>query len=84
MCRKRFPFWLRCGTIRHTYQMIRLELLTMITKILGVQVALTISAYQPVKAEVQTEVPLVVPGAKVVTVGQIKIHGTSLEGNLEN
>jgi hypothetical protein len=34
-------------------------------------------------AQVQTEVPAVVPGAKPVTVGHIKIHGESLEGNLE-
>ncbi len=34
-------------------------------------------------AQVQTEVPPVVPGAKPVTVEHIKIHGTSLEGNLE-
>jgi enterochelin esterase-like enzyme len=34
-------------------------------------------------AQVQTEVPPVVPGAKPVTVEHIKIHGASLEGNLE-
>lgn len=34
-------------------------------------------------AQVQTNVPGVVPGAKPVTVEHIKIHGTSLEGNLE-
>ena len=34
-------------------------------------------------AQVQTIVPDVVPGAKPVTVEQIKIHGTALEGNLE-
>jgi S-formylglutathione hydrolase FrmB len=34
-------------------------------------------------AQVQTEVPPVVPGAKPVTVEHIKIHGNSLEGNLE-
>ena len=34
-------------------------------------------------AQVQTEVPPVVPGARPVTVEHIKIHGTSLEGNLE-
>jgi S-formylglutathione hydrolase FrmB len=37
----------------------------------------------PAIAQVQTEVPAVVPGAKPVTVEHIKIHGTSLEGNLE-
>ncbi|MDR3738497.1 MAG: alpha/beta fold hydrolase [Terracidiphilus sp.] len=34
-------------------------------------------------AQVQTIVPDVVPGAKPDTVEHIKIHGTSLEGNLE-
>lgn len=34
-------------------------------------------------AQVQTEVPPVVPGAKPVTVQHIKVHGASLEGNLE-
>ena len=34
-------------------------------------------------AQVKTEVPPVVPGAKPVTVEYIKIHGTALEGNLE-
>ena len=35
-------------------------------------------------AQVQTIVPPLVPGAKPVTVEHIKIHGTALEGNLEN
>jgi len=34
-------------------------------------------------AQVKTEVPDVVPGARAVTVEQIKVHGASLEGNLE-
>ncbi len=34
-------------------------------------------------AQVQTEVPPVVAGAKPVTVKHIKVHGASLEGNLE-
>ena len=34
-------------------------------------------------AQVQTNVPPVVPGAKPVTVEHIKVHGTALEGNLE-
>jgi enterochelin esterase-like enzyme len=34
-------------------------------------------------AQVQTEVPAVIPNAKPATVEHIKIHGTSLEGNLE-
>ena len=36
-----------------------------------------------VAAQVQTEVPPVVPGAKPVTVKHIKVHGAALEGNLE-
>ena len=34
-------------------------------------------------AQVQTDVPPVVPGAKPVTVERIRVHGASLEGNLE-
>ena len=34
-------------------------------------------------AQVQTEVPPAVPGAKPVKVERIKVHGTALEGNLE-
>jgi enterochelin esterase-like enzyme len=34
-------------------------------------------------AQVQTEVPPAVPGAKAATVEHIKVHGTALEGNLE-
>src|SRR5438309_1536974 len=34
-------------------------------------------------AQVQTEVPPVVSGAKPVTVEHIEVHGTALEGNLE-
>jgi enterochelin esterase-like enzyme len=34
-------------------------------------------------AQVQTEVPPVVPGAKPATVEHIKVHGAALEGNLE-
>jgi enterochelin esterase-like enzyme len=34
-------------------------------------------------AQVQTEVPAVIPNAKPVAVEHIKIHGQSLEGNLE-
>lgn len=36
-----------------------------------------------VMAQVQTEVPPVVPGAKPVRVDRIKVHGAALEGNLE-
>jgi enterochelin esterase-like enzyme len=37
----------------------------------------------PVSAQVKTEVPDVVPGAKAATVEHIKVHGAALEGNLE-
>ena len=36
-----------------------------------------------VAAQVQTDVPAAVPGAKPVSVERIKIHGEALEGNLE-
>ena len=45
--------------------------------------AITIALGPRVAAQVQTEVPAVVPGAKPVTVEHIKVHGTALEGNLE-
>jgi enterochelin esterase-like enzyme len=38
---------------------------------------------QPANAQMATEVPAPVPGAKPVTVERIKVHGPSLEGNLE-
>ena len=37
----------------------------------------------PIFAQVKTEVPEPVPGAKSVTVEHIKVHGASLEGNLD-
>jgi enterochelin esterase-like enzyme len=43
----------------------------------GLALGITLSA------QVQTQVPAVVPGAKPVGVEHIKIHGASLEGNLE-
>jgi enterochelin esterase-like enzyme len=46
---------------------------------LSVAIAMGPSAW----AQVQTEVPAVIPDAKPVTVEHIKIHGKSLEGNLE-
>jgi len=42
-----------------------------------------IAAIAPAAAQVQTNVPEVVPGARPVAVEHIKIHGTALEGNLE-
>jgi enterochelin esterase-like enzyme len=50
---------------------------------LAALVPLTSVSARPVVAQVQTEVPPVVPGAKPVTVEHITIHGASLEGNLE-
>jgi S-formylglutathione hydrolase FrmB len=44
---------------------------------------LTLAFCAGVVAQVQTEVPAVVPGAKPIPVERIKVHGASLEGNLE-
>ena len=35
------------------------------------------------RAQVETEAPPVVPGARPVTVERVEIHGAALEGNLE-
>jgi len=53
------------------------------TKLRMLTVVLTLSLVPGLAAQVQTEVPPVVPGAKPVTVEHIKVHGASLEGNLE-
>ncbi len=45
--------------------------------------AITIVLCPHVVAQVQTEVPPAVPGAKPAVVEHIKVHGASLEGNLE-
>lgn len=50
---------------------------------LCLSVLMTLSVATPLTAQVQTEVPAVIPGAQPVTVEHIKIHGASLEGNLE-
>jgi enterochelin esterase-like enzyme len=57
----------------------------MITKKLlcVVMLAMAVAVAPRLAAQVQTEVPPVVSGAKPVTVEQIKIHGIALEGNLE-
>ncbi len=49
------------------------------------QVALTMAVAVGFRlaAQVQTQVPPVVPGAKPVAVEHIKVHGAALEGNLE-
>jgi enterochelin esterase-like enzyme len=46
-------------------------------------VMIAIAPASQVSAQVQTNVPEPVSGAKPVTVEHIKIHGTALEGNLE-
>ena len=46
-------------------------------------VAIAIAPSLAAVAQVQTELPTVVPGAKPVTVEHIKIHGKALEANLE-
>ena len=48
-----------------------------------VMLVVTASLGSSLAAQVQTEVPPVVPGAKKVSVERIKVHGRSLEGNLE-
>lgn len=51
--------------------------------ILECVLSLTIVPVAQATAQVKTNVPDVVPGAKPVMVEHIKIHGVSLEGNLE-
>lgn len=48
-----------------------------------VALAITAALCPSAAAQVQTEVPPAVPGAKPVTVEHVKVHGASLEGNLE-
>lgn len=48
-----------------------------------VALAVTAAPQTQVAAQVQTNVPEVVPGAKPVTIEHIKVHGKELEGNLE-
>jgi enterochelin esterase-like enzyme len=50
---------------------------------IAVAIPLALAVAGSSSAQVQTEVPPVVTGAKPVTVEQIKVHGASLEGNLE-
>lgn len=49
----------------------------------SIAVALAVASGPLLEAQVQTELPPVVPGAKPVAVERIKIHGGALEGNLE-
>ena len=56
----------------------------MTTKFIYLMIAgITLALGQGLAAQVQTDVPQVVPGALPVAVEHIKVHGTSLEGNLE-
>ena len=48
-----------------------------------ITLTITVALALPLAAQVKTEVPPSVPGAKPVKVERIKIHGTALEGNLE-
>ncbi len=48
-----------------------------------VTLAMAVAACPRLAAQVQTDVPPIVPGAKPVTMEHIKVHGTALEGNLE-
>jgi S-formylglutathione hydrolase FrmB len=60
------------------------NLWTMSTKLFFVgTLAISVALVPRLEAQVQNEVPPVVPGAKPVTVEHIKIHGEALEGNLE-
>ena len=45
--------------------------------------AIAVGLVSGLTAQVQTDVPAVVPGAQPVTVEHIQVHGTVLEGNLE-
>ena len=51
--------------------------------VLVITLAATVAMGCGLAAQVQTEVPAVVPGAKPVKVEAIKVHGMALEGNLE-
>lgn len=48
-----------------------------------IALGVVVSLEPDLTAQVQTDVPPVVAGAKAVTVERIKIHGKALEGNLE-
>src|SRR5215475_10397584 len=49
----------------------------------GILLAIAAGLAPQFAAQVQTDVPPAVAGAKPVTVKHIKVHGASLEGNLE-
>lgn len=50
---------------------------------LACAISVAVVSAPQVRSQVQTQVPEVIPSAKHVTVEHIKIHGASLEGNLE-
>jgi hypothetical protein len=55
-----------------------------IKKLLGVMTITFVAGFSPwLAAQVETPAPPEVPGAHPVTVERIKVHGASLEGNLE-
>jgi enterochelin esterase-like enzyme len=55
-----------------------------IKKLLGVMTIMFVAGFSPwLSAQVQTPAPPEVPGARPVTIERIKVHGASLEGNLE-
>lgn len=61
-----------------------MKMWTISTKLFFVgALAISVALAPRLAAQVQTEVPPVVPGAKPVIVEHIKIHGAALEGNLE-
>jgi enterochelin esterase-like enzyme len=49
----------------------------------GILIAIAIGLAPQLAAQVQTDVPAPIAGAKPVAVEHIKVHGTALEGNLE-
>jgi enterochelin esterase-like enzyme len=60
------------------------RVLSMVRKLPGlITLSLVVTLAVKVAAQVQTEVPAPVSGAKPVTVEHIKVHGAALEGNLE-
>jgi enterochelin esterase-like enzyme len=50
---------------------------------ISVLVSVLVAGAGPTFAQVQTEVPPVIPGARPVTVEHIKVHSPAIEGNLE-
>ena len=61
-----------------------IQLPRIVSRLSGPAVLLLFAALAlPLCAQVQTNVPPVVPGAKPVTVRHIKVHSAAIEGNLE-